>query len=239
MKISKSQSRETAMRKAIDRLNDCIRDAQGKYLLLMLSGGSALELLAGVNMKFIGRRVTIAVLDERLSRDPAVNNFSQIAETDFYNKAERRGIDYIDTRIHRKLSLYGLAQKFERGIRKWKKKYPKGRIIITQGVGDDGHTAGIMPYSESAKKFNQLFEKQGRWVTGYNATKERSEYPKRVTVTLPFLRNEVDCSIVYVTGSTKKRAVRRVLAKRGTLSKTPARVLHQMKNVYMFIDQAL
>jgi 6-phosphogluconolactonase/glucosamine-6-phosphate isomerase/deaminase len=239
MKISKSQSREGAMRKAIDRLNECLRGFQGKPVLFMLSGGSALELLAGVEMKHIGKRVTIAALDERWSRDPAVNNFSQIAETDFYKKAERKGIDYIDTRIHRKISLYGLAEKLERGIKKWEKKYPNGKIIITQGIGEDGHVAGIMPYPEHTKKFNQLFEKEGRWVTGYNATRERSEYPKRVTVTLPFLRSEVDCSVVYVTGSKKKKALRSVLAKKGKLSKTPARVVRQMKNVYMFIDQAL
>jgi 6-phosphogluconolactonase/glucosamine-6-phosphate isomerase/deaminase len=238
MRISRSQSRETAMRKAIDRLNECLESAQRKPILLMLSGGSALELLAGVEMKYIGRRVTIAALDERFSRDSAVNNFSQIAETEFYKKAERKGIDYIDTRIHRKISLYGLAQKFERGLKGWRKKHPTGNII-TQGMGEDGHTSGIMPYPENPKKFAQLFEKQNRWVVGYNATKEKNEYPKRVTVTLPFLREYVDCSVVYITGSKKRRAMKRLFARKGSLARTPARIVGEMKNVFLFSDQEL
>src|SRR3989344_3898823 len=163
MKISRSASRETAMRKAIDRLNECLRSAKRKPVLLLLSGGSALELLECAEMKYIDKRVTIAALDERFSRDPAVNNFSQIAETDFYKKAERKGIDYIDTRIHRKISFYGLAQKFERSLKRWRKKYSSGVIIITQGIGEDGHTAGVLPYPENQKKFTQLFERE-RWV---------------------------------------------------------------------------
>jgi 6-phosphogluconolactonase/glucosamine-6-phosphate isomerase/deaminase len=239
MNISRSASREAAIRKAINRLNICLQDAGRKPILLMLSGGSALELLAGIEMQYIGRRVTITVLDERFSKDPAVNNFSQIAETEFYKKAERKGIDYIDTRIHRKISLYGLGQRFERGLKNWRKKYPTGKIIITQGIGEDGHTAGIMPYPENLKKFNQLFEKQDRWIVGYNATKERSEYPRRVTVTLPFLRDQVDCSVMYATGSRKKRALKKVFARKGSLERTPARILYEMRNVNLFIDQAL
>ena len=76
-------------------------------------------------------------------------------------------------------------------------------------------------------------------MVGYNATKEKSEYAKRVTVTLPFLRREVDCGVAYATGSKKRKAVRRVSAKRGSLAKTPARVLREMKNITLFVDQAV
>ena len=71
---------------------------------------------------------------------------------------------------------------------------------------------------------------------GYRANKRKSEYVKRVTITLPFLRNEVDCSVVYATGSKKRRVVRLVSAKRGSLAKTPARVMLEMKNVTLFVD---
>ena len=173
MKVSKSASREAAMRKAITRLNKCLRSATRKQVLLMLSGGSALELAAGIDMRHIGKHITIAALDERYSRDPAVNNFSQITETEFYKKAERKGVDCIDTRIYRRISLYGLARKFERGLRGWKKKHPAGRVIITQGIGEDGHTAGILPYREHPKKFAQLFERSSRWVVVTTRQKEK------------------------------------------------------------------
>ena len=237
MKISKSVSRESAIRKAINQLNACLRNAKKKPILLMVSGGSALELLAGVEMRYMGRHVTVTVLDERYSKDPAVNNFSQVAETDFYKNAEYKGIDYIDTRVHYGITLHGLARKFERGLKRWKKKYPNGIVIVTQGIGEDGHTAGILPYPEDPKKFNKLFDKNERWVVGYYVPKEKSEYTRRITVTFPFLREHVDCTIVYVTGSKKRRALVRTLANRGKLSRTPSRIIHEMKNVTLFTDQ--
>ena len=236
MKVFRSASQDAAMRKAIDALNDCLKNARRKPTLLMLSGGSALELLAGIEMRNIGKHITITVLDERYSSDPAVNNFSQIAETEFYKKAERKGIDYIDTRVHRKITLYGLARKFERGLKRWRKKHPKGHIIITQGIGTDGHTAGIIPYPRDSKKFEQLFEKEDKWVVGYNAPRAKTEYPRRITVTSSFLQDQVDCAIVYAIGFAKQRALERVFAKKGSLFKTPARIVHEMKDVSLFTN---
>jgi 6-phosphogluconolactonase/glucosamine-6-phosphate isomerase/deaminase len=195
--------------------------------------------LDGIEMRNVGKHITITALDERVSSDPAVNNFSQIVETEFYKKAEQKGIDYIDTRLHRTTSLRKFAGKFERGLRAWRKKHPKGKIMCTQGIGEDGHTAGILAYPENPRRFQRLFERQNQWVVGYNAAKEKSEYAKRVTVTLPFLRKEVDCSVAYAVGSKKRKAVRRVSAKRGSLAKTPARILHEMKNTTLFVSQAL
>src|SRR3989344_1660076 len=238
MKIYKARNKEGAMRRAIKELNVCLKGVKKNPVLLMVSGGSSLELLDGIEMKNIGKHITITALDERVSVDPAVNNFSQLVETEFYKKAERKGIDYIDTRVHRNISLRKFAGKFERGLRAWRRKHPKGKIMCTQGIGEDGHTAGILPYPENSKKFQRLFEKQNQWVVGYRANKRKSEYVKRVTITLPFLRNEVDCSVVYATGSKKRRVVRLVSAKRGSLAKTPARVLREMKNSTLFVDQA-
>ena len=237
MKVYRAASREGAMRRAIQELNVALKEAREVPTLLMLSGGSALELLAGIDLRNIGRHITLTVLDERYSVDPAVNNFSQIAETEFYKKAEKKGIDYIDTRVHYKITLKRLANKFEKGLRKWRKRYPKkGKIIITQGIGANGHTAGIMPYPEDRKKFERLFEDEEKWVVGYNATRKKSEYPLRITVTFPFLRGQVDGSIVYATGLKKRKALRKTLAKKGTLAQTPARIIHEMRNVKLFTD---
>jgi 6-phosphogluconolactonase/glucosamine-6-phosphate isomerase/deaminase len=219
-------------------LNVRLRKTRKNPVLLMLSGGSSLELLDGIEMRNVGKHITLATLDERVSADPAVNNFSQIAETEFYKKAERKGIDYIDTRLHRAMSVRRFAGKFERGLRAWRKKHPRGLVLCTQGIGEDGHTAGILPYPENPKMFQRLFDESNRWVIGYNAAKGKSDYTKRVTVTLPFLRSQVDCGVAYATGPRKRRVVRRVAAKRGSLPETPARILREMKSVTLFTDQA-
>lgn len=227
------------MRGAIRELNVCLKGVKKNPVLLMVSGGSSLELLDGIEMRNVGKHITITALDERVSEDPAVNNFSQLVQTEFYKKAERKGIDYIDTRLHRNISLGRFAGKFELGLRAWRRKHPKGKIMCAQGIGEDGHTAGILPYPENPRRFQWLFEKQNQWVVGYNATRRKSEYTRRITVTLPFLRTEVDCSVAYATGSRKRKAVRRVSAKHGSLAKTPARILREMKNVTLFVDQSI
>lgn len=238
MKIFKASSKEGAMRKALVELNACLKDVRKNPVLLMLSSGSALELLDGITMRNIGKHITVTVLDERFSTDPAVNNFSQIAETEFYKQAEKKGIDYIDTRVHNsKITLQKFAKKFERGLRKWRNKYPKkGKIIITGGVGQDGHTAGIMPYPENHRKFQKLFDSEHSWVVGYHASSKKTPYRKRVTVTLPFLRNQPNYSFMYAVGQRKKAAIRRMLAKKGELAQTPARIIHEMHESKLFCD---
>lgn len=225
------------MRKAIDKLNECLKSSKNHPVLLMLSGGSSLELLAGIEMRNIGKNVTITVLDERYSSDPAVNNFSQIEATEFYGKAEKRGIDYIDTSIRAGDTPKKLAQRFEKRLRSWIRRNPKGRIIVTQGIGPDGHTAGIMPFPENPKRFQKLFNQGRSWVISYNATKEKTPYPFRITVTYNFLREQVDCAVAYATGKQKKRAVKKLVAKKGSEADTPSRILLEMEDASLFTDQ--
>ena len=224
------------MRKAIRALNMCLKRANQKQVLLMFSGGSALELLDGIELSLIGKHITVTVLDERYSRDPAINNFAQVAQTDFYREAEKKGIDYIDTRVHYRITLHRLAGKFDRALKRWRKNHPEGCIIVTQGIGEDGHTAGILPYSNQQRKFQRLFEHKQKWIVAYSVPKAANKYTRRMTVTFPFLREQADCSIVYATGKDKRRAIRKTLAKSGSLEATPSRVIQQMAAARLYTD---
>lgn len=110
-------------------------------------------------------------------------------------------------------------------------------IFITQGIGEDGHTAGMMPYPEDPALFQSLFVDTDRWVVGYDA-EAKNTCPKRVTATIPFLRNIVSESIVFMCGSEKRAALERVVNREGTVAKTPALILHEMKSVHFFTDIA-
>ena len=125
------------------------------------------------------------------------------------------------------------AKRFEEALGNWKEEHPGGRVVITQGVGQDGHTLGIMPYSKDPDTFQELFEGKS-WVRGYDA-EGKNEYPVRVTITLPFLRM-VDHSVSYITGKEKKDALSFMLSAKGTLFETPARIVHEMKDVHIFTD---
>ncbi len=223
MEVFRYKTKEEARAKAADGLDNLFREISGPVLFLS-SGGSSLELLNGLQ---IGENVTVSVLDERYSTDPAVNNFVQLFE-------RIRPNAFIDTRVGQNEILEQLAERFEKELRMWKEKNPEGKIVITQGMGFDGHVAGIMPYPENRELFRQMFENRERWVVGYDAA-GKNQYPLRITVTFPFLR-QVDYSIGYIMGEAKRDALSRVTASEGSLPETPGRILREMKSVKIFTD---
>lgn len=215
MDIIRYKTKEEARNRAREILNTLLSDTQEPTLLLC-SGGSSLELVDGLALK---NYITVSTLDERYSIDSSINNFSQLMN---HVKAPK----FIDTRIKAGESFEEFTERFERELREWKEKNPNGRVVITQGMGQDGHTAGIMPHT--------VCDDEEKWVIGYDA-KEKNEYPLRVTTTFTFLRL-VDYSIAYITGEKKKEALLRLLAEEGTLEETPARIMREMKNVKIFTD---
>lgn len=204
-----------------------------KNILLLFSGGSALSILSSVK-NGLGENITISVLDERYSVDPHVNNFMQIFETLFYSIAKENGCKFIDTRIIRDETIGDLSIRFKKEINGWKEKNPDGLIIITQGMGPDGHTSGIMPYPENKDLFEKQFDDKNNWVIGYDAG-NKSQYSKRVTTTLPFLRT-VDISIMLVTGKDKAEKLNKVLSETIPAHIFPAVIIKEMKKVYLFTD---
>ena len=234
MEIIQQKDREKVKILAGNALNALLANTKNVPTLFLTSGGSALEILSYVDKKNLNSHLTIGVLDERFSKDPAVNNFLQLKSTNFYQMAKEARASFIET-VPGNETLSEFSQRFESLLRKWKKLNPEGKLFITQGIGVDGHTAGIMPYPENPKLFQELFEDKLHWVVGYNA-KNKNPYPLRATVNLTFLREVVDVSIVYLVGVEKKPALEKILAKEGTLWQTPGRIVREMKEVKLFTD---
>lgn len=216
-------------------LNKVLSENTDKQILLMLSGGSSLAMLEYVNEEILGKNITITILDERHTKDIKISNFSKLLETNFYHKASRKGASFIDTRVEGKEHIEETAHHFEESIRLWKMNNPQGKIIATMGIGEDGHTAGIMPYPKYKEAFDDLFENIDKWIIGYNAS-GKSKHPMRITTTNTFLRSLVSEAIMYVSGENKKEALEKTLSEKGTLNETPARIIHKMKKVTIFTD---
>lgn len=236
MKIFRHPDKFQVLKEATNALNNLLEERKNLPTLLLLSGGSALNLLVGVQSKNLGPHLTIGMLDERYSKDSEVNNFARFRKTKFYRRALEAGPSFIDTRIQGDESLDEFAKRFENELRNWVQGNPEGMVISTQGVGIDGHTAGIMPYPENPKLFKNLFENNERWAVGYDATSAKNKYPLRVTVTIPFLQNVVDVSIVYVSGDDKLDALNKILSPKGTLWETPARIIRSERSIMMFTN---
>ena len=229
---SKEEATSLAINELVSLLSEFKKTAQP--LLLLLSGGSALHLLDTLQEQHLGNHVTIGVLDERYSADPTINNFSQLTDTKLYTAGIKAGSSFIDTRIQHNESPQELSTRLERTLKSWKQMHPKGTILVTQGIGPDGHTSGVLPFPENPATFTKLFEASDSWTTAYDAT-DKNKYPLRITTTLSFLR-EVDSSIVFVCGIDKTEALRKALDPESMPHITPARIIQDMKHVSLFTD---
>jgi len=225
----------STIREASEALVDILTQYKTVPILFLMSGGSSLKLLDAVPPELFDARVTMGMLDERFSSDPAVNNYLHLIETKLYKTVTMRGIPCFESVPKAGESIAEFTKRYEDYLKAWRMGHADGVIIATQGIGPDGHTAGIMPYPDDQRTFEFYFEDSDVWVVGYDAG-VRNPYPLRVTVSLPFLRN-IDVSIVYAVGSDKKNALDAALAPSGEVYKTPARIIRDMKHCLLYTDQ--
>jgi len=237
MKIISDSNIEKLKELSARHLGDMLKKAKEKNepTLLLLSGGSALEIIKGIKTDCLGNYLTVGMLDERFETDAKINNFLQIKEAEFYRLANENGVNFMESIPSEGETLESFAKRIEKTWRDWRVQNSNGKIFITQGVGADGHTAGIMPYGEDEDFFENTFENETRFVVGYDAGK-KNQYPKRTTATLSFLRNEVDASFVWIIGKEKIKAFNDIMSKDGSLAETPARIIREMKNATIFTD---
>lgn len=235
MHIYSNPDTSDVLQKATEKLNNLLESNKENNTLLLLSGGSALQLIDGINAKYMSPTLTVSVLDERYSHDKNINNFAQITKTSFYRKLQEEEAEVIDTRLQAGEGLKDLGKRFEERLRLWRRKNPTGKTIISQGFGSDAHTAGIMPFEdEEQQRFQELFVNNG-WVAAYDA-ENKNPYRYRVTTTFPFLKNEVDHSICFVIGQEKKDALESILRENIDHHICPGRIIHEMKDVHIFTE---
>jgi 6-phosphogluconolactonase/glucosamine-6-phosphate isomerase/deaminase len=95
-------------------------------------------------------------------------------------------------------------------------------IVIAQlGIGDDGHTAGILPNSPACDQTDNL-------VVAYSSVPY-----ERITVTFKTLKR-IDIAFALVYGDTKKIQLEKLEFKKIALSKQPAQILKVIKEAYVY-----
>ncbi len=227
------ESPEKAIEKAGHYVNESLEDFKGSPVLLLLSGGSSLKMLEYIDLSLFGPDITIGALDDRYSRDPKINNFAQIVDSNFFRGARERSASYIDTRPGEDESLENLADRFENELHNWISENPEGKILATIGMGADGHVAGIMPDPAEKDRFSEIFESD-RWVAGYDAKEKDPKNPLRVTTTLSFIK-KIDRSITFMTGEEKRSALEAALDS-GSFDEIPARVIQEISKASIITD---
>lgn len=120
------------------------------------------------------------------------------------------------------------AQTYEQELRRCLEvgtgKFPEFDLIFL-GMGDDGHTASLFPYTAALGV-------KDHWVT----VGEKDGQP-RLTLTVPVI-NAARCVVFLVTGANKKDTLVEVLQKTGDGLAYPARLIQPQGRLWWLIDQA-
>ncbi|MCC2630255.1 MAG: Glucosamine-6-phosphate isomerase/6-phosphogluconolactonase [Candidatus Paceibacter sp.] len=223
-------------KKAGEALDSLVREANGKPLLFLLSGGSSLELLDYIKDTSMEAGMTFGMLDDRYSTDPEINSYHIVSRSAFYLRALRRGAVFLDSSVFELESLETYATRYESYIKKWLKLHPNGIIRATVGIGPDGHTSGVLPHPEDKEKFEKLFNAE-KLIVGYDVG-NKNPHRFRMTSTFTFMK-KFDKVLTYMKGENKKEALQRVLAEEGDLAATPGRIIRELKDVQLFTDVEL
>ena len=230
--IFKQVDKAAAAAEAGEYLNRLLTENKKKPILLMVSGGSALEILDFVGTTAMGENLTVSMLDDRFSEDKEINNFSQLQKTDFYSQALEAGVSFFASLPRKEDTMQTLSERWENNLKTWRKENPKGIIIAILGMGPDGHTAGIFA-DEDKKSFEQLFNAKPL-LTAYNVG-NKHQYKDRITSTITFLE-KINFGIAFVCGQDKKEKLDLVIKNQGEVNELPALAWHGIKNIRIFTD---
>ena len=236
LSIHTSTTPEKEAATAVNMLLDGYRHTD---VLLLLSGGSALELLPHIDTTALSERTTVSVLDERYTFEEASSNMTTLAKTPFFERIRKQHVDVVDPRPDEGESLERAAKRFDIALKHWHIMHREGIIIATVGIGPDGHTSGVLPRPENPETFAKLFLDPHICVCGYRVPNEQNPYPERMTTTLSYIQRHVHHAVVYAKGEGKREALDRVLNENGTLAETPARIVRDMPDAHLYTDLTL
>ncbi len=206
---------------------------KNRPVLLLLSGGSSLEILDFLSPGNLGENLTVTVLDERFGGDIEANNFLQLQKTQFYFNAAKAKSSFFSTLPRDNETKKDLAKRWEKAIKNWRHNNSNGKIIASLGMGADGHTAGIFPILDDEKKFRQLFQSDA-WVRAYSTGNE-NRFNQRITTTLTFFKL-IDAGIAFVCGQEKKQKFDEATSTLGKPADLPALAWHEIKHIQIFTD---
>lgn len=227
------------MDEAGDALIKALTEHEGKDVLLLFSGGSAFALVNYLHTDILSSRHTISVLDERYTYEENDSNFALLERTPFLTKAKKKGVSVIDPRPLENETLEETAKRFDLALKHWHVLHRDGVVIVTMGIGPDGHTSGILPMPHKPREFAKLFSDEKLCAVGYEVSPEINPFTKRITTTLTYLKRHVAHAIVFASGAPKKDVLGKIRLGKEEVATVPATVLQQMKHVDLYTDLSL
>lgn len=223
--IESCESKEQAAKKAAEAINAELM--KNEPLLLMLSGGSALDVLTHINTDLLNENVTITLVDERFTTSQDHSNFYAFSQTSFYKAAQKAKAHIMSTEVLENESRATYTERLTAALN----AHEHTRTMALFGVGEGTHTAGIFPFPK--EEFGRIYG--DRMVADLDQDKKAPR--ERVSITPTFIKERINMSIVYAVGEGKADLLRNMI-NRGPIEDAPARALQGM-SATIFTDQKL
>lgn len=235
--------------------SDCLLELLGTYkknkVLLLLSGGSVVNLykklaeyLQSVDIK--ENSLVFAQVDERFqpgSNNPIIKlsnnqvsneniNSIQIGKTGLWEACRKKNIPYY--LIPQEGTLDEAANNYNETLKNLFEHFSYKIGVL--GIGEDGHTAGLLP------GFEKFWNTQ-KYVVGYELGQNnprglsgQQNLRQRITVT-PKALWQLDHAIIVAGGEKKREALEKIKDMRiKDMNKYPAVILRKIKKVDLFTD---
>lgn len=217
MRFTKSADTKLGQLQLAQALSNALRQNQ---VLWLVAGGSNIPIVINC-LKHIKSNLTknlqLLLTDERYGpKGHQASNYQQYVSNGLVLK-QATFLDILDLNPTPEQAL-------ERYQKLYKKYIQQCQIVIGQfGIGEDGHIAGVLPYSPGISSTEKIIF-------------YRSEPYDRLTLTLGAIKT-VDVSFVFCFGPNKLDALRRLKLAQEPLESLPALILNQMDNVTVYNDQ--
>lgn len=205
--------RQSAEEQIANRIN---QELESNNVLLLLSGGSNVSLGVAV-VKKLNRKLTVGLIDERYGpvghKD---SNWQKLLEAGL----EAENVELLPV-LESDFSLSETAAAYASRLREVS---AEKTVIGIFGIGEDGHTAGILPHSEAVDS-TDLF-------TSYIGPDFQ-----RLTITPAFI-NQVDVAFLVAYGDNK-RAKLEELKTDIPVGDQPAQALKDVRELIVYNDQVV
>lgn len=209
-----------------------------RSVFLLLSAGSWVEIyasMASIVPVIDMSRLTFGLVDERhVPKGHLDSNEQQIFASKLTQKLIDCGATFIPTIQDTDADPTICAEIVDSAYKHVLLQKPY--VMLTLGLGTDGHTAGILP-SPTQKIFASRFSDEKTYVY-YQTTRHETQNPhsKRFTIT-PACIQRADEVIVFAKGVEKKPMLDRLLLPPGPIHTFPAGILRTISDkVTIFTD---